>query len=107
MNHLFPMQVFKAFCDSFHLKKKIALRLEVHAIKMALTIASLLADDALVGLEKKARRSPKVQRGATMPMEGIAGSLIMPNRGSTFGSQRLAQTRHSLFKCWWFESNKN
>ena len=106
MNHLFPMYVCKALRDFIHLKE-VALRLAVHAIEVALTIASLSTDDGLFGSEKKARRSPKVQRGATIPMEGIAGSLIKPNRGSTFGWQRSAQTRYSLFKSWWFKLNKN
>ena len=80
--------------------KKVALRLAVHAIKVALTIAVLLTDDGLVGSEKKARGSPKVQHGATIPVKGIAGSSIKPNGGSTFGWQKCAQTRYSLFNSW-------
>ena len=99
MNHIVLMQVFKAFRNSFHLKK-IALRLKVHAIKVSLTIASLVADDALVGSEKKVCRSPKVQRGATIPVEGIAGSSSKPNKGSTFGWRRPAQRPHSFSKFW-------
>jgi hypothetical protein len=101
MNHLFLMHVCKAFRNSFHLKK-VALRLEVHAIKVTLTIASL-STDALFGSEKKAWRSPRVQRSVTIPVEGIAGSSIVPNKGSTFVWRRSAQRPYSFSKRWSFK----
>ena len=89
------MQIRKPSRNSFDLEKLSLNRKTVQEIEKTLTIASLSTSD-VVGSQKKERRPPKVQRGVTIPIEGIAGSSTSPNTGNIFGCRRGAHISHSL-----------
>ena len=89
MNDVSFVQIRKPSRNSFDLEKSGLNHKTVRGIEKTLTIASLSTSD-VVGSEKKERRSPKVQRGVTIPVEGIAGSSTSPNKGNIFGCRRGA-----------------
>ena len=90
MNHVSFVQIRKPSRNSSDLEKSSLNCKTVQGIAKTLTISSLSTSNVL-GLEKKERRPPKVQRGVTIPVEGIAGSSTSPKKGNIFGCLRDAQ----------------